>query len=138
MHLGDGGGCDRRPELHEVILELAAEGLLDRLARFRLREWRQPVLQVCQVPCELWADHVGARCKELSELDVAGAEACQGGGDARLRRLTGMKGRCNHADRQRGEAGEAQPQGHGDALGHEPDTMLGKDSTGPRKAQAVG
>ena len=36
VHLGDRGGCDRRPELHEVILELAAEGLLDRLARFRL------------------------------------------------------------------------------------------------------
>ena len=35
VHLGDGGGCDRRAELHEVILELAAEGLLDRLARFR-------------------------------------------------------------------------------------------------------
>ena len=35
VHLGDGGGGDRRPELDEMILELAAERLLDRLARFR-------------------------------------------------------------------------------------------------------
>ena len=61
MHLGDGGGGDRRPELHEVILELSAERLLDRFARFRLRERRQPVLQMRQVARELGADHVGAR-----------------------------------------------------------------------------
>ena len=35
VHLGDGGGGDRRAELGEVILELAAERLLDRRARFR-------------------------------------------------------------------------------------------------------
>ena len=35
VHLRDRGGGDRRPELDEVILELAAERLLDRAARLR-------------------------------------------------------------------------------------------------------
>ena len=49
VHLGDGGGRHRRPELGEVVLQPAAERLLDGLARFPHRERRQPVLQVAQV-----------------------------------------------------------------------------------------
>ena len=60
VHLRDRGGGDRRPELDEMILELAAERLLDRAARLRHRERRQAVLQLAQVPGELRPDHVGA------------------------------------------------------------------------------
>ena len=49
VHLGDGGCGDRRAELDEVILQPAAELLLDGLARFRHGERRQLVLQVAQV-----------------------------------------------------------------------------------------
>ena len=49
VHLGDGGGGDRRAELGEVVLQPAAQRLLDGPARLRHGEGRQPVLQVAQV-----------------------------------------------------------------------------------------
>ncbi len=48
VHLGDGGGRDRRAELREMIFELAAKRLFDRAARFRHAERRQAVLQVAE------------------------------------------------------------------------------------------
>ncbi len=89
VHLGDGGGGDGRAELGEVVLQLAAELLLDGLARLRHGERRQPVLQVAQVAGELRPDQIGAGGEELAELDVAGAEA----GDARRRRGAPWAGR---------------------------------------------
>ena len=87
VHLGDGGRRHRRPELGEVVLQPAAQRLLDGLARLPHREGRQLVLQVAQIAGELRPDQVGAGGEELPELDVAGAEAGERAGDAPLLRL---------------------------------------------------
>ena len=53
VHLRDRGRGDRRSELGEMIVELAAERLLDRAARGSHRERRQVVLQLRKVLGEL-------------------------------------------------------------------------------------
>ena len=112
VHLGDGGGGDRRAELGEVILEPAAERLLDGAARLGHGERRQPVLQVAQVAGELGADQVGAGGQELAELDVAGAEAGERAGDARAPR--GSPARNGQASRRMGSvATRARRSGSG-------------------------
>ena len=82
VHLGDGRSCDGRTEFDEVIFQPAAELLLDGLAGLGHGEGRQPVLQVAQVAGKLRPDQIGAGGEKLAELDVAGAEAGQGVGDA--------------------------------------------------------
>ena len=93
VHLGDGGRRNGRAELGEMILQLAAELLLDGLAGLGHGEGRQPVLKVAQVARQLRADQIGAGGEELAELDVAGAEAGDGAGDAALPWV----GRCETA-----------------------------------------
>ena len=88
VHLGDGGGGDRRPELREVVLEPAAQRFLDRLACFPHGERRQLVLQVAEIARKLGADEIGAGGEELAELDVARPQAGQRPGDASLLGLT--------------------------------------------------
>ena len=78
VHLGDGGRGNGRAELGEMILQLAAELLLDGLAGLGHGEGRQPVLQVPQIAGELRPDQIGTGGEELAELDVAGAEAGDG------------------------------------------------------------
>src|SRR5690349_8877912 len=99
-----------------MVLQTPAERLFDRAPRFLLREGGKPVLQVRQVLRELRPDDVGAGGEELSELDVARAEARQRGGDARLRRLGCAEGRSYRADGCGEEAGEAKPQWDGRPL----------------------
>ena len=100
-----------------------------------MRERRQLVLQVRQVARELWADHVGARCQELAELDVAGAEACQGGGEARLRAAhrhgTALQPSAI-GSRQRGARGAA-PSGTGTPSGTKRTPCWASTSTGPAR-----
>src|SRR5258705_12734448 len=91
MHLRNGGRCDRRAELGEMILDLAAEGLGEARARLSDGEWRQFVLQVPQILSELGPDQIGACRQELPELDVAWAETRQGVGDPRLTPLLAPK-----------------------------------------------
>ena len=78
VHLSDGGGRDRRAELGEVVLEPAAERLLDRGPRFALRERRQAVLQGAEVALQLGPDQIAARRQELAELDVGRPERRDG------------------------------------------------------------
>ena len=99
VHLGDGGGGDRRAELGEMVLEPAAERLLDGARALPAMEnggslsCRWP-----QVAGELGPDEVGARREELAELDVAGPQAGQGAGDAVFFR-PGRRGTARSATR---------------------------------------
>jgi hypothetical protein len=137
VHLGDGGGGDRRPELGEMIFEPPAERLLHGAARFRHGERRQVVLQQRQLAGELCADDVGARREKLPELDVAGAEAGQGVGEPRLGRRAGAPRRTEPADGGRQNPGEAQRQRHGRPRRDEAHAVLGQHQAGPGEPQTV-
>ena len=78
VHLSDGCCRNGRAEFGEMVLKLAAELLLDGLARFGHGKGRQLVLQVPQVAGEVRPDQIGAGGEKLAELDVAGAEAGDG------------------------------------------------------------
>jgi len=67
-------GSDRRPELDEMMLELAAESFLDGRLRLGHGKRRQPVLQVSQIARDRGPDDVGSRGQELAELDIARAQ----------------------------------------------------------------
>ena len=137
VHLGDGGSGNGRTEFGEMILQLAAELLLDRLARLGHGERRQPVLQVAQIACELRPDQIGAGGEELAELDVAGAEAGDGAGDAPRLGLAGAERPGENADGQRGGAGQVERERHLGARRHEAHAMLRQHEAGARKAEDV-
>ena len=101
VHLRDRGGGDGGAELGKMILQLAAERFLDGAARLGHGERRQVVLQQRQIAGELRADDVGARRQELAELDVAGAETGEGGGEARAAWLAGAERCRQQGDRRR-------------------------------------
>ena len=138
VHLRDRGRGDGGPELGEMIFELAAERFLDGAARLGHGERRQVVLQQRQLAGELGTDDVGARRQELAELDVAGAEAGQGGGEARAARLAGAERRRQQGDRRDGDPGEAQRQRHRRARRHEADAVLRQHEAGLGQPQGVG
>ena len=137
VHLGDGGGRNGRAELGEVILEPAAQRLLDGFACFPHREGRQLVLQVAEVAGELGADEIGAGGEELAELDVAGPQAGQRAGDAPSFRLADAEGPGQRADRQRRGAGEMQGERHLGPGRHEAHAVLGQHDAGARQAEDV-
>ena len=101
VHLGDGRRGDGWAEFDEVFFELAAERRFHGCARLAHRERRQLVLQLGEVVGKLCPDQVAARGEELSELDVAGAEASERASHPAFARL-----RRAHEPRQRA-------QGHG-------------------------
>jgi hypothetical protein len=71
MHLRDRGGCHRRTEGGEQLRQGLAEGMGDDGLGLRLCERRHLVLELLEVARQRDADHVGPRCQELTELDVA-------------------------------------------------------------------
>jgi hypothetical protein len=137
VHLGDGSGGHRRTELGEMIFEPATERLLDRLACFTHRKRRQPVLQVPEVAGQLGPDQVVAGGKELAELDVAGPQAGQRAGNAPLLGLADAQRPGQGSDRQGGDAGEMQRQGHLGAGRHEAHAVLCQHDAGTRETEDV-
>ena len=137
VHLGDGGGGDRRAELGEVILQPAAELDLDRPAGFLHGERRQPILQVPEVAGQLRPDQIGAGGEELAELDVAGAEARECGGDAGVLGLARTERPGQDADGQRRRAGEPQRQRRAGPGRHEAHAVLGQNQPGAGEAEDV-
>ena len=137
VHLGDGGGGDGRAERGEVVLQPAAQLLLDCRACLLHRERRQLVLQMAEVAGQLGADQVGAGGEELAELDVAGPQAGQRAGDAPLLGLADAERPGQRADRQRGGAGEMQDKRHLGPGRHEAHAVLGQHDAGARQAEDV-
>ena len=109
VHLGDGGGRQRRAETGEQLLHRLAEGAPDLGARLAFRERRQTVLQMFQRLGHLHADNVGARRQHLAKLDVGRPQSFQR--PAQL--LAGVRAAAAEGARRPGQrkAGLQQPQG---------------------------
>ena len=87
VHLGDGGGRDRRRRNARTAPPPACRSRVRSSARACVgRKWRQPVLQMLQRARDIRADNIGPRRQHLAELDIGGPEALQRARQALARR----------------------------------------------------